>query len=100
LNQSTARKVLTILALILLRSTNNDLLTGPGHPVTDPGKGPAGGGQSDPFGFQKCALSEKWWAIPLQKRFYAMCGAFIPGPWTWEPVFFVSEQILRQVKNG
>jgi hypothetical protein len=76
LNQSTARELLTILAPSLQKSTMNDLLTGPSHPVTDPGKGPAGGGQFDPFGFQKCALSEKWWAIPLQKRFYARSGHF------------------------
>jgi hypothetical protein len=48
-DQSTAREVLTILAPTLQRSTNSDLLTGPGHRTTDPGRPPAGGGQSEPF---------------------------------------------------
>jgi hypothetical protein len=66
LNQSTARKVLTILALSLQKSTDNDLLTGPSHRMADPAKGPAGGQRFDPFVFQKCALSEKWWTTPRQ----------------------------------
>jgi hypothetical protein len=66
LNQSTARELLTILAPSLQKSTNNDLLTGPSHRMADPAKGPAGGQRFDPFVFQKCALSEKWWTTPRQ----------------------------------